>query len=112
MSVQLTESAADHVKTMLEKRGHGVGLRLGIRVSGCTGYAYVVDYADCIEENDTVYESFGIKTVVDAKSIEALTGMTVDYTRDNLLNQGFEFNNPNVQDSCGCGESFNIKTQP
>ena len=108
MAVQLTESAADHVRTMLTKRGHGLGLRIGTKKSGCTGFAYVVDYADQLADDDQVFESHGVKVVVDDRSLEQIDGMEIDFVRDNVLNQGFEFRNPNVKDECGCGESFSV----
>lgn len=108
MSIQLTETAAHRVRTMLEKRGHGLGLRLGTRKSGCSGFAYVVDYADAIGPDDAVFESRGVKVVVDAASLPNLQGMELDYVRNNALNEGFEFRNPNVKESCGCGESFSV----
>jgi len=108
MSVVLTEAAAQRVKTMLEQRGRGKGLRLGTRKSGCTGYAYVVDYADDIGPEDKVFESHGVAVVVDAKSLPNIDGMEVDYVRNNLLNEGFEFRTPNVTEACGCGESFSV----
>lgn len=108
MAVKLTESAAERVRIMIEKRGHGVGLKLGTKVSGCTGFAYVVDYADEVSANDEVFESFGVKVIVDKGSLEQIDGMELDYVKESLLNEGFEFNNPNVKDSCGCGESFSV----
>jgi len=108
MSITLTEAAAQRVRSMLEKRGKGEGLRLGTRKSGCTGFSYVVDYADRIEADDHVFESHGVTVVVDSKSLPQLDGMEVDYVRNNLLNEGFEFHNPNVTDMCGCGESFSV----
>jgi iron-sulfur cluster assembly protein len=108
MAVELTSNAAKHVQAMLEKRGHGLGLRLGTRKSGCTGFAYVVDYADQAEEDDLVFESHGVKVVVDKNSLTALDGTEVDYIRTNAINQGFEFRNPNIKDACGCGESFSV----
>jgi iron-sulfur cluster assembly protein len=108
MAIELTESAAQRVRTMLEKRGDGIGLRLGTRKSGCTGYAYVVDYADDIKDDDTVFETQGVKVVVQQDSLEQLDGLVVDYVRTNALHEGFEFNNPNVKDTCGCGESFSV----
>ena len=108
MAVALTENAARHVATMLQKRGSGVGLRLGARKSGCSGFAYVVDYADAVGENDSVFESHGVKVVVDQASLEQLDGIEVDYLKSNAINQGFEFRNPNVKDTCGCGESFSV----
>ncbi|MGD8514259.1 MAG: iron-sulfur cluster assembly accessory protein [Granulosicoccaceae bacterium] len=108
MSVALTDGAARHVEMMLEKRGHGVGLRLGTRKSGCTGFAYVVDYADLVDDSDVVFESHGVKVVVDKQSLPRLDGLEVDYVKQNVANQGFEFHNPNVKDMCGCGESFSV----
>jgi len=108
MAVTLTESAARHVLTQLEKRGRGVGLRLGTKKSGCTGFAYVVDYADELDAGDLVFESFGVKVVVNEDDLSAIDGMEIDFVRNNVLNQGFEFRNPNVKDMCGCGESFSV----
>lgn len=108
MSIQLTETAAQRVRTMIEKRGRGLGLRLGTRKSGCSGFAYVVDYADSVTETDAVFESHGIKVIVDAASLPTLDGMELDYVRTNALNEGFEFRNPNVKEQCGCGESFSV----
>jgi len=106
MGIQLTEKAAERVRAMLVKRGKGEGLRLGVKTVGCSGKAYVIEYADKIEPDDHVYESHGAKIIVDAKSLVYLDGTELDYTREGL-NEGFKFNNPNVKDSCGCGESFN-----
>jgi iron-sulfur cluster assembly protein len=108
MAVTLTESAARHVAGMLEKRGHGVGLRVATKKSGCTGFAYDVDYADALDQGDAVFESHGVKVVVDAQSLDRIDGMEIDFVRSSLLNQGFEFRNPNVKDMCGCGESFSV----
>ena len=108
MAVQLTEKAAQRVQTMIAKRGHGLGLRLGTRKSGCSGFAYVVDYADAVAADDQVFESHGVKVVVDDDSLAHLDGLVVDYVRTNALNEGFEFINPNVKESCGCGESFSV----
>ena len=108
MAIQLTENAAKHVEGMLQKRGSGVGLRLGTRKSGCTGFAYTVDYADDISDNDVVFESHGVKVVVGKEHLERLDGMEIDYAKTNAINEGFEFNNPNVKDMCGCGESFSV----
>jgi iron-sulfur cluster assembly protein len=107
MSITLTESAAQHVKKFLAKRGKGEGLRLGVRTSGCSGLAYVLEYVDRVETEDQVFEDHGVKVVVDPKSLVYLDGTEVDYTREGL-NEGFKFNNPNVKNSCGCGESFNV----
>ncbi|MBV2093618.1 MAG: iron-sulfur cluster assembly accessory protein [Candidatus Thiodiazotropha sp. (ex Codakia orbicularis)] len=108
MAIQLTESAARHVKSMLTQTEGAIGLRLGTRKSGCTGFAYVVDYAQQVGEDDRLFESLGIKIVVDAESLPMLDGMTVDYVKANMLNEGFDFNNPNIKDQCGCGESFSV----
>jgi iron-sulfur cluster assembly protein len=108
MSISLTEKAADHISAMLARRGSGIGLRVGTRKSGCSGFAYEVDYADEIKENDVVFESHGVKVIVDMDSISLLDGMQLDYVKTNALHEGFEFNNPNVRDLCGCGESFNV----
>lgn len=108
MAVTLTEAAARHVANMLAKRGHGVGLRVGAKKSGCSGFAYVVDYADALAGDDRVFESHGVQVVVDDESIERLDGLEIDFVRTNLLNQGFEFRNPRAKDHCGCGESFSV----
>ena len=107
MALTLTPSAAERVHNFLVKRGKGEGLRLGVRTSGCSGMAYVIEYADAIGPEDVVYESNGVKLIVDSKSLTYLDGTELDYTREGL-NEGFKFNNPNVKDSCGCGESFNV----
>jgi iron-sulfur cluster assembly protein len=107
MALTLTPSAAERVRNFLVKRGKGEGLRLGVRTSGCSGMAYVIEYADAIGPEDMVYESNGVKLIVDSKSLTYLDGTELDYTREGL-NEGFKFNNPNVKDSCGCGESFNV----
>ena len=108
MAIQLTESAAEHVKTMLQTKPGSLGLRLGTRKSGCTGFAYEVDYADEIGEDDSVFESQGVKLVVDKGSLPMLDGMTIDFGKTNILNEGFDFINPNIKEMCGCGESFNV----
>jgi iron-sulfur cluster assembly protein len=107
MAITLTEAAADRVKSFLENRGKGVGLRLGVRTSGCSGMAYVLEFVDEIEDSDTVFEEHGVKVIIDPKSMVYLDGTELDFKRDGL-NEGFEFNNPNVKDSCGCGESFTV----
>jgi iron-sulfur cluster assembly protein len=107
MSITLTENAAQRVKGFLAKRGKGEGLRLGVRSSGCSGKAYVIEYADAIQPEDRVFESHGVKVIVDAKSLIYLDGTEVDFSKEGLT-EGFKFNNPNVKDSCGCGESFNV----
>ena len=107
MAVTLTESAAKHVANHLAKRGKGVGLRLGVRTSGCSGLAYKLEYADEVHDEDLRFESHGVTVIVDPKSMPYLEGTELDFTREGL-NEGFRFNNPNVKDACGCGESFNV----
>ena len=107
MSITLTENAARHVAANLAKRGKGVGLRLGVKTSGCSGFAYKVDYADDVRPDDVEFESHGVRIVVDLKSLPYVQGTEVDFARDGL-NEAFRFNNPNVRDACGCGESFNV----
>ena len=107
MAVTLTENAARHVNTYLTKRGKGIGLRLGVKTSGCSGMAYKLEFADVIEDDDSVYESFGVKVVVDAKSLPYIDGTELDYTREGLQ-EGFKFHNHNEKSHCGCGESFQV----
>jgi iron-sulfur cluster assembly protein len=108
MAIQLTENAAGHVRSMLSRKQGAIGLRLGARKSGCSGFAYMVDYARQVDEGDRLFESKGIKIVIDSASLPMLDGMTVDYVKVNMLNEGFEFINPNVRNQCGCGESFSV----
>jgi iron-sulfur cluster assembly protein len=105
--ITLTSSAAQHVQTALEKRGKGVGLRLGIRKSGCSGWAYKIEYADEQASNDLRFDSNGVAVLVDPESLPFLEGTEVGYRREGL-NATFKFNNPNVKDACGCGESFTV----
>ena len=107
MSVTLTEAAAKHVQKYLARRGKGVGLRLGVKTSGCSGMAYKLEFADQVEPDDKVWESFGVKVLVDEKSLPYLDGTELDYTREGLQ-EGFKFHNPNEKSHCGCGESFQI----
>jgi len=107
MGITMTQAAADQVRRYLENRGKGVGIRLGVRTSGCSGMAYVLEFADALESEDAVFENHGVKVIVDPKSLLYLHGTELDYTRDGL-NEGFKFNNPNVKDACGCGESFTV----
>ncbi len=107
MAVTLTQSAAQHVARHLAKRGKGIGLRLGVRTSGCSGLAYKLEYADETRPEDVPFESNGITVIVDPKSLPYLEGTELDFTREGLQ-EGFKFNNPNVKDACGCGESFNV----
>lgn len=107
MSVSLTESAADRVKTFLQKRGKGVGVRLGVKTTGCSGMAYTIEFADNIDESDEVFEDKGVKVIVNPKSLVYLSGTELDFAKEGL-NEGFKFNNPNEKDRCGCGESFTV----
>jgi len=107
MAVTLTEKAATHVQNFFAKRGKGVGLRIGVRTSGCSGMAYKLEFADDLKAEDISFESHGVKVIVDPKSLPYLEGTELDYTREGL-NEGFKFRNPNVKDECGCGESFNV----
>ena len=107
MPVTLTASAAERVHSFLENRGKGIGLRLGVKTTGCSGMAYVIEFADEIDKEDNVFEDKGVKVLIDPKSLIYLDGTEVDFTKEGL-NEGFKFNNPNVKDSCGCGESFTV----
>jgi len=107
MSVALTEQAANQIKKQLQKRGKGVGLRLGVKKAGCSGFAYVIDYADEVAKNDAVFEQHGVKVIVDAEQLDYLNGIELDYAKEGI-NEAFRFNNPNVKGTCGCGESFTV----
>lgn len=107
MAISLTDNAAQRVRTYLAKRGHGVGLRVGVRKTGCSGYAYVIDYADSIDADDQVFEEGGVKVIVDQKSLELIDGTQVDFVKDGI-NEAFKFRNPNIKGECGCGESFSV----
>jgi iron-sulfur cluster assembly protein len=107
MAVTLTQSAADHISRYLAKRGKGVGLRLGVRTTGCSGMAYKLEYVDQPAESDQIFEHFGVKVFVDPKSMPYLAGTELDYAREGL-NEGFKFSNPNEKATCGCGESFTV----
>ncbi|MGZ8226016.1 MAG: HesB/IscA family protein [Methylococcaceae bacterium] len=107
MFVSLTESAARQIKKQLEKRGKGIGLKLGVKKSGCSGYAYTIDYADQVNDNDAVFENFGVKVIVPTNDLEFINGIQLDYCKEGI-NEAFRFNNPNVKGTCGCGESFSV----
>ena len=107
MAITLSEKAATHVANFLKKRGKGLGLRLGVRTTGCSGMAYKLEFVDDEDSEDLLFESHGVKVFVDPKSLPYIDGMELDYAREGL-NEGFQFNNPNVKDECGCGESFNV----
>jgi iron-sulfur cluster assembly protein len=105
--ISLTEPAAKKIKSYLQKRGHGLGIRVGVRTTGCSGLAYVLEYIDNTVEHDQVFETHGVNVYVDPKSLIYMQGLEMDWVR-NGLNEGFEFRNPNERDRCGCGESFRI----
>ena len=107
MSITLTERAAKHVRGSIEKRGKGIGIRLGVKTAGCSGLAYKLEFVDNAPESDCSYENHGVKVFVDAKSLVYLKGTTLDFVKDGL-NEGFKFVNPNVTGECGCGESFQV----
>ena len=107
MAVTLTAAAARHVSRYISRRGKGVGVRLGVKTTGCSGMAYKLEYADDVAPEDHVFEGHGVKVLIDPKSLPYLDGTELDYAREGL-NEGFKFRNPNVKDECGCGESFNI----
>ena len=107
MSITPSASAAARVNAFLANRGNGFGLRLGVRTSGCSGMAYVLEFVDEPAAEDTVFEDKGVKVVIDGKSLQFLDGTQLDFVKEGL-NEGFKFTNPNVKDECGCGESFNV----
>lgn len=107
MAINLTELAAQRVKSFLQSRGKGIGLRIGIKTTGCSGMAYVLEFVDEVEKDDQVFESQGVKVIVDPKSLVYLDGTQVDFAKEGL-NEGFQFSNPNAKDACGCGESFTV----
>ncbi len=107
MAITLTENAAKQIQKQLEKRGSGLGLKLGVKPSGCSGYAYVLDYADQLENSEVVFEQYGVKVVVNSEDLTVLDGIELDYSREGI-NEAFKFNNPNVTGMCGCGESFSV----
>jgi iron-sulfur cluster assembly protein len=108
MAITLTEPAAERVRKFLAGRGKGLGVRLGVRTSGCSGMAYVLEFVDELdEENDMMFEDHGVKVIIDKKSLVYLDGTELDYAKEGL-NEGFQFNNPNVKNECGCGESFTV----
>ena len=107
MPVTLTENAARHVSNYIAKRGRGMGLRLGVKTTGCSGLAYKLEFADAPNPEDQEFESHGVKVLIDPKRLASLEGTELDYTREGL-NEGFKFNNPNEKDRCGCGESFHV----
>jgi len=107
MAITLTENAAKQITKQLQARGEGLGLKLSVKESGCTGFAYVLDYADDLAEGDQVYEQHGVKVIVNDQNLKFFDGIEVDYRREGI-NESFKFKNPNITDSCGCGESFAV----
>ncbi|CAH9049594.1 Iron-binding protein IscA [Pseudoalteromonas holothuriae] len=107
MAVTLTDAAANRVQSFLDNRGKGLGLRVGIKTTGCSGLAYVLEFVDKLDEGDEVFEHNGVKVIIDAKSLVYIDGTELDYTKEGL-NEGFKFINPNQKDECGCGESFTV----
>jgi len=107
MAISLTESAASRVRSYLQARGGGIGLRLGVTKTGCSGYSYVINYAEDIKDADIVFEDKGVKVVVDADALPLIDGTEVDFVKSGL-NEAFSFRNPNITGECGCGESFNV----
>jgi iron-sulfur cluster assembly protein len=107
MAISMTEAAAKHVRRSLDGRGKGDGVRLGVRTTGCSGLAYVLEFVDEAQSEDTVYELHGVKVIIDPKSLVYLDGTELDFVKEGL-NEGFKFNNPNSRGECGCGESFNV----
>lgn len=105
--ITLTESAAARVNKFIANRGKGIGLRLGVKTNGCSGMAYVMEFVDELQAEDTVFETLGVKVIVDPKALVYLDGTEVDYAREGL-NEGFKFINPNEKARCGCGESFTV----
>lgn len=107
MAITLTEQAAQHVSRYIEKRGKGLGVRLGVRTTGCSGLAYKLEFVDDAVPEDAMFESHGVRVFVDPKSLPYIDGTELDFAREGL-NEGFKFNNPNVKSECGCGESFQV----
>jgi len=107
MAISLTASAASRVQTFLANRGKGVGLRLAVKETGCSGFAYVVNYADEVGAEDVVFDNAGVKVIVDRRSLKFIDGTEVDFVKEGL-NEAFRFRNPNIKGECGCGESFTV----
>jgi iron-sulfur cluster assembly protein len=107
MAISLTQAAADRVRAFLNRRGHGLGLRLSVKKTGCSGFAYVVNYADDVGKDDVVFQDQGVTVVVDRDSLGYIDGTEVDFIKQGL-NEAFRFRNPNIKGECGCGESFTV----
>jgi len=107
MSITVTENAAKQIEKQIQQRGSGIGLKVGTKIAGCSGFAYTIDYADEKTESETVFEQFGVKVLVENEDMDKLDGLVLDYVK-NGLNAAFKFNNPNATGECGCGESFSV----
>lgn len=107
MAITMTAAAADRVRTFLTNRGKGIGLRVGVKTTGCSGLAYVLEFVDDLNEDDQVFEQDDLKVIVDGKSLVYIDGTELDFVKEGL-NEGFQFRNPNVNGECGCGESFTV----
>lgn len=107
MGIKVSDAAAQRAKTFLQNRGSGLGLRLGVKTTGCSGLAYVLEFVDELNEDDTVFDENGVKIIIDGKSLVYLDGTQLDFAKEGL-NEGFQFTNPNASGECGCGESFNV----
>lgn len=107
MGIKVSDAAAQRANSFLQNRGKGIGLRLGVKTTGCSGLAYVLEFVDQLNEDDQVFEDNGVKIIIDAKSLVYLDGTELDFAKEGL-NEGFQFNNPNANGECGCGESFNV----
>ena len=107
MTVTITQPAADRVKSFMANRGKGVGIRVGLKTSGCSGMSYMLEFVDEVNDEDVVFEDQGVKVIIDKKSLVYLDGTELDYAKEGL-NEGFKFNNPNEKNRCGCGESFSV----
>jgi iron-sulfur cluster assembly protein len=107
VAITVTDAAAQRASSFLANRGHGLGLRLGVKTTGCSGLAYVLEFVDELNEDDSVFEHNGVKIIIDGKSLVYLDGTELDFAKEGL-NEGFQFNNPNANGECGCGESFNV----
>ncbi|CAM3796671.1 iron-sulfur cluster assembly protein IscA [Rheinheimera salexigens] len=107
MAISMTAAAADRVRNFLHNRGKGIGLRVGVKTTGCSGLAYVLEFVDTLNEDDQVFEHDELKLIVDGKSLVYIDGTQLDFVKEGL-NEGFQFTNPNVDGECGCGESFTV----
>ncbi len=107
MAISISDTAARHVAAQLAERGHGIGIRVGVKTTGCSGMAYVLEFVDKLEVGDEIFEEQGVKIIVDPKSLVYIDGTEMDFVKQGV-NQGFEFKNPNAKGECGCGESFSI----